>query len=709
MTALTTDATDTAEPADEHQTGPAGAADLSRRPWERLALLAILALALALRGWELERSGWGAEYYSAAVRSMSMSWHNFFFVAFDPAGFISVDKPPLALWLQVLSVKLFGFHPLSVLLPQVLEGVAAVWVLYRLVRRRFSTIAALLAALFLALTPVWVAVNRTNNTDSCLVLVLLLAGWALIKAAEEGNRRMLCLSMLLVGLAFNVKMLAAFVVLPGFYLIYLLGTPQQRRQRLRDLAFASVVLAACALPWVLAYEATPADNRPYVGSSRHNSMLELVVGHNALGRFITRTKTPAESAVSSPAGNDPAAAAGNRADSGSRIRSELSRQFVLTPSGPLRLAGGLLGAQVEWLLPLALMALAGGAFRLRRRSVSTALTPRHLALLFWLFWCLAYVAVYSAMGGIIHFYYLATLAPALAALAGIGIAGLWTRYRQREKFALALPLVLLLGIAWQAYLQAGALDWGYAEIADPAERWLGWLHLAAVGGSLAAAAILAVIPGTGMAARSARRLGASALTLGIAALLVLPLAWSMSAVLSPGNGMLPSADLQRLIAATRDGETATRSSRFGPISERSRLLGFLKANRGDEAFLLATSTIHLASYVIIASGEPVMARGGFHGLDPALSPERLARMADEKRIRFAMLGDAPIVSRRMGADSAGKPVADWIRANGQLVDPALWRSSRGSGSGVELYDLRPQTPLLPAPASPRVSATEEEQ
>lgn len=695
---------DTAEPATGCHPSPVAPADPHRRPRELAALLAILMLALALRGWELERSGWGAEYYSAAVRSMSMSWHNFFFAAFDPAGFISVDKPPLSLWLQVLSVKLFGFHPLSVLLPQVLEGVAAVWVLYRLVRRRFSALPALLAALFLAVTPVWVAVNRTNNTDSCLVLMLLLASWALLKAAETGNRRMLFLSMLTVGLAFNVKMLAAFVVLPGFYLTYLLGMPRQWRRRLLDLAIASLVLVACALPWVLAYEATPPQNRPYVGSSRHNSMLELVVGHNALGRFTNRAKTPAESAVSLPVASAPGAAAGSGAESGSRMRSELARQFVQTPSGPLRLAGGLLGAQVEWLLPLALVALVGGAVQFRRRQ---ALAPQHLALLFWLLWCLAYVAVYSAMGGIIHFYYLATLAPALAALAGIGIACLWTRYRQRETFALALPLVLLLGAAWQTYLQAGALGWSYADVTDPAEAWLGWLHLAVVGGSLVAAAILVVIPVARMASRTARMLGASALALGIIALLILPLAWSLSAVLSPGNGMLPSADLQRLIAATRSGEAATRS-RFGSITERSRLLGFLKANRGDEDFLLATSTIHLASHVIIAGGEPVMARGGFHGLDPALSPERLAQMASEKRIRFVMLGDAPIISRRMGADAAGKPVADWVRANGKLVDPALWRSSRGRSS-VELYDLRPQTPLLPAPASPKANATEDEQ
>src|SRR5512132_2601529 len=186
----------------------------SRRPVPRLGLFAVLAVAAALRLWRLSQNGFGNEYYTAGVRSMSQSWHNFLYNSFDPAGFISVDKPPVALWAQVASVKLFGFHPLSVLIPQALEGVAAVAVLYHLVARRFGAAAGLLAALFLALTPVSVAIDRSSNTDSCLVLVLLLAAWALLRAAEDGSRRRLLLSMALVGLAFNIKMLAAFVVLP---------------------------------------------------------------------------------------------------------------------------------------------------------------------------------------------------------------------------------------------------------------------------------------------------------------------------------------------------------------------------------------------------------------------------------------------------------------------------------------------------------------
>jgi len=686
----------------------AAPAAINPRAREPLALLSVLALALALRWWELERIGWGAEYYTAAVRSMGLSWHNFFFAAFDPAGFISVDKPPVALWLQVLSVKLLGFNPVGVILPQVLEGVAAVWVLYRMVRLRFDALAALLAALFLATTPVWVAANRTNNMDSCLLLVLLLAGWALLKAAERGSRRLLCLAMALVGLAFNVKMLAAFVVLPGFFLTYLIAAPRQWPRRLIDLALASVVLGACSLPWVLANEATPAESRPYVGSSRGNSMLELVVGHNAAGRFMRKAQAPTRNSRDSAAplagGTEPRTDANNRPETGTSMRSDLARQFVQTPTGPLRLAGGLLGAQVEWLLPLALLALpalVGGAGQIRRRE---PLSPEPLAVMFWLSWSITYVLVYSALGGIMHFYYLATLGPALGALAGIGVSGLWARHRGRERLAVLLPAGLLLCAAWQFYLQASALGWGFAEILGPSEKWLGWLHIALGAGSVAAATVLVVAAGMQLPPRAAPMIGAGALALGIAALLALPLAWSLSAVLAPANGILPSADLQRLIAASRNAVAVPRS-RFGLINENSRLVGFLKANRGDERFLFATSTVHVASHVIIATGEPVMARGGFHGLDAALSPEKLARMAGEKQIRFVLLGDTPAISRRMGADDAGKPVADWVRSNGKLVEPALWRAGRG-GSSVDLYDLRPEAGLIPAPQ--KTAATPQE-
>ncbi|MBV8494849.1 MAG: glycosyltransferase family 39 protein, partial [Alphaproteobacteria bacterium] len=176
----------------------------------RLCLAAILAVAAMLRGWDLGERGFITPYYLAGVRSMLASWHNFVFNAFDPAGFVSLDKPPVAFWIQTLSAKLFGFGPFSVLLPQLMEGLGAIVLLYVLVRRRFGELAGLGAALALAFMPISVAVDRSNNTESCLVLVLLFAAWAAIRALETARPRYLLLWAVAVGIGFNTKMLVAF-------------------------------------------------------------------------------------------------------------------------------------------------------------------------------------------------------------------------------------------------------------------------------------------------------------------------------------------------------------------------------------------------------------------------------------------------------------------------------------------------------------------
>ncbi len=268
----------------------------------RLALTAILLLAAVLRLWRLDQNGFGNEYYTAGVRSMSAGWHNLLYHAFDPAGFLSVDKPPVATWIQVAAVKLVGFYGLTVLVPQVLEGLAAVWLVYHLVQRRFGPRAGLLAALFLAVTPVSVAVDRSSITESCLLLILLLAAWALTRAAETGSRRCLLLAMALIGVAFNVKMLAAFVVLPTFALVYFLGAPVGLRRRLLDLTLAGLVLALVSVSWVTVFDLTPRDKRPYAGTTDSNSMLELTVGPYGIGRFVRQTRPSAIAATESGAG-----------------------------------------------------------------------------------------------------------------------------------------------------------------------------------------------------------------------------------------------------------------------------------------------------------------------------------------------------------------------------------------------------------------------
>ncbi|MBI4964982.1 MAG: glycosyltransferase family 39 protein [Desulfomonile tiedjei] len=678
------------------------------RLWKSVMLLAILLLGLGLRLVKLAQNGWGNEYYTAGVRSMTTSWHNFLYNSFDPAGFVSVDKPPVALWIQAASAKFFGFHAFSVLMPQVLEGVAAVWIVYHLVQRGFGARAGLLAALFLAITPISVAIDRSSNTDSCLVLVLLLATWALIRAAEEGSRRFLLLSMALIGLGFNVKMLAAFVVLPAFVLVYYLGAPVVRGRRLADLAIAGLLLIVVSLSWVLIYDLTPPEQRPFAGTTKKNSMLELAVGPYAVGRFVSPLKS-SEPTRSDPRSRQDAAgrvqwAPGEETPSQPGDGKRLSRLFVRAPAGPLRLADGQLAGQVGWLFPLAIMGLVLAAVRERFRKPPA---PTHLALLLWFCWAVAYGVVYSFAGGIMHLYYLATLAPALAALAGIGVACLWDRYAQKGWGALLLPASLVLTAVWQIYINASAFDGTLGEMLNAMAALIAlrgrpgvqltWLHVDLLAVTLFVAGGSLLMLFRQPWGRTERALAAGMFGIGLLALLAFPMAWAWSSVIAPGHGTLPSADPARLLPG-HGNSAALSSPGLSKVMGDSKLVRFLKANSGGERFLLATSSARLAAPIIISTGGAVMAMGGFHGLDPILSPEKLERMVQADQVRFVMLGDWWFVSRMLGAEAAERPIADWVRAKGRLVDSTLWRSFDSTRSRLELYDLRPDVALVQVPS-----------
>lgn len=258
------------------------------RPWTTLGLLAIVALAAALRLGNLGALGYVNHYYSAGVVSMLQSWHNFFFVAAEPGGAVSIDKPPVGLWIQSLSAAIFGVDGFGVLLPEILAGIGSVLVLYRIIQRRFGAMAGLLAALTMAITPVVVATDRNNTIDSLLIFTLLLAAWAFLVATERARLRYLLLGVTLVGVGFNIKMLQAFLPLPALYALYLLGTRTGLWRKLGHLALATGLLLIASLSWAVAVDLTPADQRPYVGSSGDNSVLSLITGYNGAMRLLGR-------------------------------------------------------------------------------------------------------------------------------------------------------------------------------------------------------------------------------------------------------------------------------------------------------------------------------------------------------------------------------------------------------------------------------------
>ena len=392
--ALRGDATAVADDADRARGGlRAHARAMLGRP----ELLVLLALAGLLYLWALSRNGWANTYYSAAVRSMAGSWHDFLYGSFDASGLMTVDKPPLALWVQALSVRVFGFSSLPILVPQALMGMASAGLTYDLVRRQFGRAAGFVAGLTLVLTPVTVAISRHNNPDALVVLCSVAAVWSLVRGLQDGRTKWIVLAGATVGLGFEAKMGTALLVVPGIALAWLWAAPRGRGllDAARQLGLGGLAMAVVGLAWPVLVWLTPAADRPWVGGTSDNSIWSLITDYNGLGRLDGQAGGPA-------GGGGPGGGAGG---------------VFGGDSGPLRLLDASLGGQVGWLLGVA---LAGGVAllvvtRLRRDDRRSG-------------WLLAVggafatsALAFSFAKGIFHPYYVSALAPFAAALVGAAV------------------------------------------------------------------------------------------------------------------------------------------------------------------------------------------------------------------------------------------------------------------------------------------------
>lgn len=621
----------------------------------RLAYLpigAVLALGAVLRLFHLGQNGFSREYYAAAVRSMLQSWHNTFYNSFDPGGFVTLDKPPVGIWVQALFAKLFGFSALNSLLPQVLLGLAAILLLYLLVRRFFGEGAALAAALILALNPGNIAVDRSNNLESCLIVVLLAAVYFAMRAAESGRLRYLAGAMLMIGIGFNVKMAAALVIAPTVALTFFAFNRQHSLPRhIAYQAAAGTLLIAVALSWVVAFDLTPAGKRPYAGSTQNNSMLELVLKHNGTDRFTAPASTKQKAA-----------------------NGELpTHLYDASPTGPLRLFRALQAGQFAWLLPFALFGVLFG-WRGQRREA-------RIAIAIWGGWLATYWVVFSAAGGPFHTYYLAVLAPPLAALAGIAASQTWQSYRKNNPLPLAS--LILLTAAWQSWLFFG-------QTGTAAPLWL--LTLAAGAAGFAVVSVCLV-------STDIFRTRPALAAIPAAALLVLPTLAALSVVVFRPNVIAPVTTLAEYTAA--QSEDAARAAPRRRDASRAKLIAFLLENRSGEKFIVAVENAMVAAPIIIATGEPVMTLGGYLGTDPILTPAKFRELAERGEIRFAMTGGLSLTNRNRPQEIAlrnaireyGTPVAAsrWSTAP-QLAGKTFRIRLGGTLSEMEfptIYDLSP--------------------
>ena len=651
--------------------------------WTRLALLGVLGLTTVLYVWGLDRNGYANSFYAAAVLAGTKSWKALFFGAFDAGSFITVDKPPAALWLMALSGRLFGFSSWSMLLPEALLGVASVALVADTVRRTAGAVAGLVAAIVMALTPVAVLMFRFNNPDALLTFLMVAAAWLLVRSLQTGRARWLLLAAAVLGLAFLTKYLQAFIVLPAMVLTYLLMGPRTWPRRTGELLAAAAVLVVSSGWWVAIVTLIPASQRPYIGGSTDNSVLNLVFGYDgfsrltgAFGGFVGGAVRGAGRAF---------AGGGGPGGGGAGFGGQ---------SGVLRLFNDQLGGEISWLLPLAAVALVAGLW-LHRQSPRTDLARAGYVL--WGGWLLTHAVVFSFAGGIFHPYYTVAMAPGVAGLVGAGAVDLW-RLRGRSYFGAVLAAAGLVATGW----------WG-AQLLARSPAFLPGLGTAELAIAAAAAAVV-LMPRSLLAGlpRVAAKLPAAALAAGLAAVLLGPGAYAIDTVGRTAQGAIPASGPG---VATRPGGLgggppagfrlagsgippagpargqlpdggAFAPGGFAPPSggggdgggASSTLIAYLERNQGSATWLVAVASSNQAAPIELASGRPVMAMGGFSGGDPALTVAKLQGLVRSGQLRYVLVGGGG------GPDGGAQSVMSWVVQHGKQV------SASDSGTS-SLYDL----------------------
>ncbi|QTZ94636.1 ArnT family glycosyltransferase [Streptomyces auratus] len=598
---------------------------------ESYALLLILAAAAVLYTWAIERAG-VHPYYSAAVRSMAADWHAFVFGGLDPSGSLTLDKIPGALWPQALSVRLLGPYNWAAVLPQVLEGLLAVWALHRIVRAWAGPLAGLLAALALTLTPVTVALNRHNIPDTLLVLLLVLAAGSLQKAVRTGKLLPLLVCGTWVGLAFQAKMLQAWLVLPVFAAVYQLAAPGSRWDRARRLLLAGITALVVSCSWLLLVWVTPAASRPYLDGTTNNNPFTLVFGYNGLSRF----------------GHDPHALGAVAGTAASRTSGNTGWTMVVNHD---------VGPQIAWLLPLAVLALALGVWWRAGRPRTDG--PR-TGFLLWGGWLVMHLVVFSNSNGN-HGYYMAVLAPALAALAGGGIALFRSEYRAGGRRRAALPVAVAITALW-----AAVIDGPHSEFAP----WL--LPVVLMLGLCGTVGLWTSGPHT------TRPAVHSALAASLAAVLLAPAVWAASCL----NPRYPGSPIEPLAGPVGPGFHGTHHHRAKvlrnplntPSTRDTALLKYLSAHRSGEKYLLATQAAYGAEPLLRATPQPMLVMGGFTGLTPFPTAPRIGDLVSTHQLRYALL-----TTRRPST-----PASAWVKKTCTAISPrAYGQTSDGS---FTLYD-----------------------
>ncbi|MFE2316351.1 ArnT family glycosyltransferase [Streptomyces sp. NPDC059441] len=708
-----------AEPTQEPSPTPAAPR------WSLPALIAIMVLATVLYSWNLSGSGLNS-FYSSAIYSGTQSWKAWFFGSLDAGNFLTVDKPPLALMVMGLSCRIFGFGTWQMMLPMIVAALGTIWILHSSVKRVFGHAAAALAALVLALTPITVAINRDNNPDT-LLLLLMVSGAALgLRATRDGRLLPLLGSAVCFGLAFNTKMLQGYIALPAVFAVYLYASHLGWAKRIRNLLLAAVALAVSSFWWATAVSLVPADDRPYIGGSTDGTAWNLIFGYNGLGRVLGGE------------GNG-GGGGGGGGFSGS--------------AGLGRLFNDILGGQISWLIPFAGIALVGGLVLCGR---APRIDPTRAALALWGGWLLLHYLTFATAEGTMHPYYTTAVAPGIAALCGGGGVMLFRALRGGDvRWSWVLPAGLAVTGVWAVVLLRRATNWN---------TWL-WPAIAVV-------MALAVVGLFVFRSGNRVRLLAASLAAAVVAALAGPAAYSFAVPASAGgagggmggtnptagpstgnggfggggpgggrggfgggeapggtqqggqnaeaggqqgdfpggNGELPQGGGAPggQEGAPTGGQTGTppngTSGRPGGTGgfpgggaggggggaggggggmggeTSSELISYLEKHQDGAKWLLAVSNSQSAGQLILSTHKPVISMYGFTGTDKGMTVAKLKELVKKGELHYIQVGGSGMGGGMGGNNSTSSAVTAWVQKNATAVKESAYSKSSSSTS-----------------------------
>jgi 4-amino-4-deoxy-L-arabinose transferase-like glycosyltransferase len=656
--------------------------------WARPALLGLLLATALFYFYNLTSSGYANSFYSAAVQAGSDSWKAFFFGSSDAGNSITVDKPPASLWAMALSVRVLGLSSFSILMPEVLMGVATVGVVYATVRRHFGPAAGLIGGAVMALTPVAVLMFRFNNPDALLVLLMALGAWATMKSIQQGSAKWFAIVGVFIGLGFLTKALQVLLVVPAFGLAYLLFADTTLRRRITGALIGTAAMVLSAGWWVAIVELVPASMRPYIGGSQDNSFLSVTFGYNGLGRI---------------SGDETGSVGGGNGWG----TTGLGRMFSSS-----------IGGQISWLIPSALILLAVGLF-LRGRAPRT--DARRATYVVWGGWLLVTMVTFSLMAGIFHEYYTVALAPAIAALVGMGAAEAWEHRAEpigsitlsaATAAAATWSFILLSRTDWQNWLRIGVLVLGLASallllaITQLHRRFVPVVIAGALVAALAGPAaynvqtvstghtgsIVTAGPATAGGGRGGGMPGGARGTMG---------APPQQGTGGTAGGM--TGGTQQGTAGTQGG-TRTGGGMGGLLdasTPNTEVVSALSADADSYRWVAAAIGSQNAAGLQLGTGLPVMAIGGFNGSDPSPTLAQFQQyVADGDIHYFASSGTGGGMGAGPGGGTGGTgtgtQISAWVAANFTQV----------TISGSTFYDLtQPLTSTATAAATGATTQT----